>query len=119
MKYALQERDALQEMLKEKTYEWFEDQKTNGWFGDLKICGAEDALQEMLLSTKREQLIELRADLERAREEVSDIELLIWREEQAEHGMVLLQLEEEELLRQQEWMDAMDQAYEEGYFMGD
>ena len=33
--------------------------------------------------------------------------------------MVLLQLEEEELLRQQEWMDAMDQAYEEGYFMGD
>ena len=92
LKYALQERDALQEMLKEKTYEWFED---------LEICERLLPLTRIArsaqLTVKREQLIELQADLERAREEVSDIELMIWREKQAEHGMVLLQFEEEKL----------------------
>ena len=115
LKYALQERDALQEMLKEKTYEWFDGHKTP-W-------------SAALLMSKREELIELTADLERARQEVSELELIIFEAGAAEE-LVLLASEqalmweeekrdgEESLLRQQEWMNAIDKAYEEGYFIG-
>ena len=95
LKYALQEKEALQEMLKESTYEYFRMVELN-WYADAEI------------TLKREQLLELTADLNRASEEVSDIELFMWEEEKRDG--------EESLLRQQEWMNAMDTAYEEGYF---
>ena len=95
LKYALQEKEALQEMLKESTYEYFRMVELN-WYADAEI------------TLKREQLLELTADLDRASEEVSDIELFMWEEEKRDG--------EESLLRQQEWMDAMDTAYEEGCF---
>ena len=95
LKYALQEKEALQEMLKESTYEYFRMVELN-WYADAEI------------TLKREQLLELTADLDRASEEVSDIELFMWEEEKRDG--------EESLLRQQEWMNAMDTAYEEGYF---
>ena len=95
LKYALQEKEALQEMLKESTYEYFRMVELN-WYADAEII------------LKREQLLELTADFDRATEEVSDIELFMWEEEKRDG--------EESLLRQQEWMDAMDTAYEEGCF---
>ena len=96
LKYALQEKEALQEMLKESTYEYFRMVELKVWYADAEI------------TLKREQLLELTADLDRASEEVSDIELLIWEEEKRDA--------EEEQLREQEWMNAMDTAYEEGCF---
>ena len=113
LKYALQEKEALQEMLKESTYEYF------------RMVELEFSYTGILL--KREQLLELTADLNRASEEVSELELIIFEAGAAEE-LVLLASEqalmweeekrdgEESLLRQQEWMNAMDTAYEEGYF---
>ena len=94
LKYALQEKGALQEMVKESTYEYF------------RMVELEFSYTGIAL--KRKQLLELTADLDRASEEVSDIELLIWEEEKRDA--------EEEQLREQEWMNAMDTAYEEGCF---
>ena len=114
LKYALQEKEALQEMLKESTYEYFRMVELN-WYADAEI------------TLKREQLLELTADFNRASEEVSELELIIFEAGAAEE-LVLLASEqalmweeekrdgEESLLRQQEWMNAMDTAYEEGYF---
>ena len=96
LKYALQEKGALQEMVKESTYEYFRMLELKVWYADAEI------------TLKREQLLELTADFDRATEEVSDIELFMWEEEKRDG--------EESLLRQQEWMNAMDTAYEEGYF---
>ena len=105
LKYALQEKEALQEMLKESTYEYF------------RMVELEFSYTGILL--KREQLLELTADFNRASEEVSELELIIFEAGAAEE-LVLLASEkrdgEESLLRQQEWMDAMDTAYEEGCF---
>ena len=94
LKYALQEKGALQEMVKESTYEYFR----------MLDIGMTDTG----ITLKREQLLELTADLNRASEEVSDIELFMWEEEKRDG--------EENLLQQQEWMNSMDTAYEEGYF---
>ena len=113
LKYALQEKEALQEMLKESTYEYF--------------LIVELAFSYTGILLKREQLLELTADFNRASEEVSELELIIFEAGAAEE-LVLLASEqalmweeekrdgEESLLRQQEWMDAMDTAYEEGCF---
>ena len=113
LKYALQEKEALQEMLKESTYEYF------------RMVELEFSYTGILL--KREQLLELTADFNRASEAVSELELIIFEAGAAEE-LVLLASEqalmweeekrdgEESLLRQQEWMDAMDTAYEEGCF---
>ena len=94
LKYALQEKGALQEMVKESTYEYFR----------MLDIGMTDTG----ITLKREQLLELTADLNRASEEVSDIELFMWEEEKRDA--------EEDQLREQEWMNAMDTAYEEGCF---
>ena len=94
LKYALQEKGALQEMVKESTYEYFRM---------VDIYSPEDEI-----TLKRKELLELTADLNRASEEVSDIELFMWEEEKRDA--------EEDQLREQEWMNAMDTAYEEGYF---
>ena len=113
LKYALQEKEALQEMVKESTYEYFRM---------VDIYSPEDEI-----TLKREQLLELTADFNRASEEVSELELIIFEAGAAEE-LVLLASEqallweeekrdgEENLLRQQEWMNSMDQAYEEGCF---
>jgi hypothetical protein len=94
LKYALQEKEALQEMVKESTYEYF------------RMLDLEFSYTGILL--KREQLLELTADLNRASEEVSELELIIFEAGAAEE-LVLLATEHE-------WMNTMDQAYEEGYF---
>ena len=96
LKYALQEKGALQEMLKESTYEYFRMLELKVWYADAEI------------TLKREQLLELTADFDRATEEVSDIELFMWEEEKRDA--------KEDQLREQEWMNAMDTAYEEGCF---
>ena len=96
LKYALQEKEALQEMLKESTYEYFRMVELKVWYADAEI------------TLKREQLLELTADFDRATEEVSDIELFMWEEEKRDA--------KEDQLREQEWMNAMDTAYEEGCF---
>ena len=113
LKYALQEKGALQEMVKESTYEYF------------RMVELEFSYTGIAL--KRKQLLELTADLNRASEEVSELELIIFEAGAAEE-LVLLASEqalmweeekrdgEESLLRQQEWMNAMDTAYEEGCF---
>ena len=89
LKYALQEKEALKEDVKE-------------WFN--------------LTVEQQERLSE---DIARATAEVSALEYKLAEEvsikqmiEQEEERM----LAEEELLRQQEWMNAMDVAYEENYF---
>ena len=117
LKYALQEKEALQEMLKESTYEYFRMLELKVWYADAEI------------TLKREQLLELTADLNRASEEVSELELIIFEAGAAEE-LVLLASEqalmweeekrdgEENLLQRQEWMNSMDTAYEEGYFIG-
>ena len=123
LKYALQEKEALQEMVKESTYEYFR-------MLDIGMIDTGIAL-------KRKQLLELTADLDRATEEVSELELIIfeagaaeelvllateqeWMQEDSDIEFLLWEEEkrdgEENLLRQQEWMNSMDQAYEEGYF---
>ena len=96
LKYALQEKEALQEKLKESTYEYFRMLELKVWYADAEI------------TLKREQLLELTADLNRASEEVSELELIIFEAGAAEE-LVLLATEHE-------WMNTMDQAYEEGYF---
>ena len=78
LKYALQERDALREEYKD-------------WDN---------------LSARQQQ--ELSNDLNRACDEVAELQFIIDEAEKIEA--------EEELLRQQEWMNAMDVAYEENYF---
>ena len=94
LKYALQEKGALQEMVKESTYEYFRM---------VDIYSPEDEI-----TLKRKELLELTADLNRASEEVSELELIIFEAGAAEE-LVLLATE-------QEWTNEMDQAYEEGYF---
>ena len=94
LKYALQEKGALQEMVKESTYEYFRM---------VDIYSPEDEI-----TLKRKELLELTADLNRASEEVSELELIIFEAGAAEE-LTLLATE-------QEWMSEMDQAYEEGYF---
>ena len=78
LKYALQERDALREEYKD-------------WDN---------------LSARQQQ--ELSDDLNRASDEVSELQFIIDEASKIDA--------EEELLRQQEWMNAMDVAYEENYF---
>ena len=89
LKYALQEKEALKEDVKE-------------WFN--------------LTVEQQERLSE---DIARATAEVSALQYKLAEEvsiqqmiEQEEERM----LAEEELLRQQEWMNAMDVAYEEGIY---
>ena len=89
LKYALQEKEALKEDVKE-------------WFN--------------LTVEQQERLSE---DIARATAEVSALQYKIAEEvsiqqmiEQEEERM----LAEEDLLRQQEWMNAMDVAYEEGIY---
>ena len=89
LKYALQEKEALKEDVKE-------------WFN--------------LTVEQQERLSE---DIARATAEVSALQYKLAEEvsiqqmiEQEEERM----LAEEDLLRQQEWMNAMDVAYEENYF---
>ena len=89
LKYALQEKEALKEDVKE-------------WFN--------------LTVEQQERLSE---DIARATAEVSALEYKLAEEvsiqkmiEQEEERM----LAEEELLRQQEWMNAMDVAYEQGIY---
>ena len=79
LKYALQERDALREEYKD-------------WDN---------------LSARQQQ--ELSDDLNRACDEVAELQFII--EEASKIDA------EEELLRQQEWMNAMDVAYEDKYFV--
>ena len=78
LKYALQERDALREEYKD-------------WDN---------------LSARQQQ--ELSDDLNRACDEVSELQFIIDEASKIDA--------EEELLRQQEWANAMDVAYEENYF---
>ena len=78
LKYALQERDALREEYKD-------------W----------DNLSAL-------QQKELSDDLNRACDEVSELQFIIDEASKIDA--------EEELLRQQEWANAMDVAYEENYF---
>ena len=78
LKYALQERDALRE-----EYEDWDNLS---------------ALQQKELSD----------DLNRACDEVAELQFIIDEASKIDA--------EEELLRQQEWMNAMDVAYEENYF---
>ena len=78
LKYALQERDALREEYKD-------------W----------DNLSAL-------QQKELSDDLNRACDEVAELQFIIDEASKIEA--------EEELLRQQEWANAMDVAYEENYF---
>ena len=78
LKYALQERDALREEYKD-------------W----------DNLSAL-------QQKELSDDLNRACDEVAELQFIIDEVSKIEA--------EEELLRQQEWANAMDVAYEENYF---
>jgi len=78
LKYALQERDALREEYKD-------------WDN---------------LSARQQQ--ELSDDLNRACDEVSELQFIIDEASKIDA--------EEELLRQSEWMNAMDVAYEENYF---
>ena len=86
------------------------------------------ALQEK--EALQEELDEVGADFDRAAEEVSELEFLL---EEATRVEILDQnhidliaakfheevdAAKEDQLRQQEWMNAIDKAYEEGYFIG-
>ena len=89
LKYALQEKEALKEDVKE----WFNltVEQQERWSEDIARATAEvSALQYKLA------------------EEVSIQQMI----EQEEERM----LAEEDLLRQQEWMNAMDVAYEQGIY---
>jgi hypothetical protein len=106
LKYALQEKEALQEELKDRTIDYFSG---------------------VIIE---EQLDEVGADLDRASEEVSELEFLLDEAtkleilEQNHIDLIAIKFHEEveaakeDQLRQQEWMNAIDQAYEEGYFIG-
>ena len=106
LKYALQEKEALQEELKDRTIDYFSGVITE------------------------EELDEVGADLDRASEEVSELEFLLDEatkleiSEQNQMDLIAIKFNEEmestkeDQLQQQEWMNAIDQAYEEGYFIG-
>ena len=89
LKYALQEKEALKEDVKE-------------WF-NLTVEQQERLSEDIARATAEVLALEYKLA-----EEVS-IQKMI---EQEEERM----LAEEELLRQQEWMNAMDVAYEEGIY---
>ena len=107
LKYALQEKEALQDELKDRTIDYFSG-----------------------INTGEEELDEIGRRLDRAAEEVSELEFLL---EEATRLEILDQnhidliaakfheevdAAKEDKLREQEWMDAMDCAFEEGYFIG-
>ena len=89
LKYALQEKEALKEDVKE-------------WF-NLTVEQQERLSEDIARATAEVLALEYKLA-----EEVSIKQMI----EQEEERM----LAEEELLRQQEWMNAMDVAYEEGYY---
>ena len=104
LKYALQEKGALQEELKDKTLDYFSGVITE------------------------EELDEVGADFDRAAEEVSELEFLLDEAtkleilEQNHIDLIATKFNEEmeatkeDQLQGQEWMSAMDCAYEKGYF---
>ena len=107
LKYALQEKEALQDELKDRTIDYFSG-----------------------INTGEEELDEIGRRLDRASEEVSELEFLL---EEATRLEILdqnhidliaikfneeMETAKEDQLRQQEWMNAIDKAYEEGYFIG-
>ena len=106
LKYCYQEKGALQEELKDKTLDYFSGVITE------------------------EELDEVGADFDRAAEEVSELEFLLDEAtkleilEQNHIDLIAIKFNEEmeaakeDQLRQQEWMNAIDKAYEEGYFIG-
>ena len=106
LKYALQEKEALQEELKDRTIDYFSG---------------------VIIE---EQLDEVGSDLDRASEQVSELEFLLDEatkleiSEQNQMDLIAIKFNEEmesakeDQLQQQEWMNAIDQAYEEGYFIG-
>ena len=89
LKYALQEKEALKEDVKE-------------WF-NLTVEQQERLSEDIARATAEVLALEYKLA-----EEVSIQQMI----EQEEERM----LAEEELLRQQEWMNAMDVAYEEGIY---
>ena len=89
LKYALQEKEALKEDVKE-------------WFN---LTVEQQRQLSMDFARATAEVLELQYKLA---EEVSIQQMI----EQEEERL----LAEEELLRQQEWMNAMDVAYEENYF---
>ena len=105
LKYALQEKEALQDELKDRTIDYFSG-----------------------INTGEEELDEIGRRLDRAIEEVSELEFLL---EEATRLEILDQnhidliaakfheevdAAKEDKLREQEWMNAMDCAFKEGYF---
>ena len=106
-KYALQEKEALQEELKDRTIDYFSG-----------------------INTGEEELDEVGRRFDCAAEEVSRLEFLLDEAtkleilEQNHIDLIAAKFHEEveavkeDQLRQQEWMNAIDQAYEEGYFIG-
>ena len=107
LKYALQEKEALQEELKDRTIDYFSGINTGeeelDEVGRRFDCAAEEVsrLEFLLNEATRLEILELNhIDLIAAKfhEEVEAVK--------------------EDQLRQQEWMNAIDKAYEEGYFIG-
>ena len=107
LKYALQEKEALQEELKDRTIDYFSG-----------------------INTGEEELDEVGRRFDCAAEEVSRLEFLLNEAtrlevlEQNQMDLIAIKFNEEmestkeDQLQQQEWMNAIDQAYEEGYFIG-
>ena len=107
LKYAYQEKEALQDELKDRTIDYFSG-----------------------INTGEEELDEIGRRLDRAAEEVSELEFLLDEAtrleilEQNHIDLIAAKFHEEveavkeDQLRQQEWMNAIDKAYEEGYFIG-
>ena len=107
LKYALQEKEALQEYLKDRTIDYFSG-----------------------INTGEEELDEVGRRFDCAAEEVSRLEFLLNEAtrleilEQNHIDLIAAKFHEEveavkeDQLRQQEWMNAIDKAYEEGYFIG-
>ena len=107
LKYALQEKEALQEELKDRTIDYFSG-----------------------INTGEEELDEVGRRFDCAAEEVSRLEFLLNEAtrleilEQNHIDLIAAKFHEEveavkeDQLRQQEWMNAIDKAYEEGYFIG-
>ena len=105
LKYALQDKEALQEMLKESTYEYFRMGELKVWYADAEI------------TLKREQLLELTADLNRASEEVSELELIIFEAGAAEE--LVLRASEQAMMWEEEKRDGAEnllQQQELGHF---
>ena len=106
-KYAHQEKEALQEELKDRTIDYFSG-----------------------INTGEEELDEVGRRFDCAAEEVSRLEFLLNEAtrleilEQNHIDLIAAKFHEEveavkeDQLRQQEWMNAIDKAYEEGYFIG-